>query len=145
MEEVKGFIQQVYLPDVIAVGALYKDWLPYGAGVTNYLAVPDMVLDTKATSFDLPGGTIMGGDLATVKPITSFNDPYFKDNVVESIARSWYDGDWTKHPYEEETVPEVHRFPGRWQVHLAEGPAFPGRTHAGRPPGPGAGRLRPGS
>ena len=71
-----------------------------------------MVLDTKATKFDLPGGTIMGGDLSTVKPISSFNDPYFRDNVVENISHAWYKGDWSKHPYEEETVPEVHRVPG---------------------------------
>jgi hydrogenase large subunit len=126
VEEVKGFIHQVYLPDVIAVAALYKDWLPYGAGVTNYMAVPDMVLDTKSTSFDLPGGTIMGGDLATVKPFTSFNDPYFKDNVVECIARSWYDGDWTRHPYEEETVPKYTDFQDDGRYTWLKAPRFQG-------------------
>ncbi|HEX6008308.1 MAG TPA: nickel-dependent hydrogenase large subunit, partial [Burkholderiales bacterium] len=39
--EVDAFIKQVYLPDVTAIGAMYPDWLGYGAGVTNYLAVPD--------------------------------------------------------------------------------------------------------
>ena len=63
--EVRDFVQQVYVPDVIAVGAMYPEWLGYGAGVTNYLAVPDLPLDTAGTQFDLPGGTIMGGDLAT--------------------------------------------------------------------------------
>jgi len=126
VEEVKGFIHQVYLPDLIAVGALYKDWLPYGAGVTNYLAVPDMVLDTKATSFDLPGGTIMGGDLSTVKPITSFNDQYFKDNVAECIARSWYEGDWTRHPYQEETVPNYTDFQDEGKYTWLKAPRFQG-------------------
>jgi hydrogenase large subunit len=126
VEEVKGFIHQVYLPDVIAVAALYKDWLPYGAGVTNYLAVPDMVLDTKSTSFDLPGGTIMGGDLATLKPFTSYKDPYFKDNVVECIARSWYDGDWTRHPYEEETVPKYTDFQDNGRYTWLKAPRFQG-------------------
>ena len=50
--------------DVAAVGAMYPDWFGYGAGVTNYLAVPDLPTDTKGTQFDLPGGTIMDGDLA---------------------------------------------------------------------------------
>ncbi len=124
VEEVRGFIQQVYLPDVIAIGALYKDWLAYGAGVTNYLAVPDMVLDTKGTQFDLPGGTIIGGDLKTVKPFTSFNDPYFKDNIVESIARSWYKGDWSKHPYEEETVPDYTDFQDDGKYSWIKAPRF---------------------
>ncbi len=126
-EEVQGFVKQVYLPDVIAVGALYKDWLQYGAGVTNYLAVPDMVLDTKGTRFDLPGGTIMDGDLKTVKPFTSFNDDYFQKNVVECIARSWYDGDWTRHPYKEETVPKYTDFQEDGKYSWLKAPRFQGR------------------
>ncbi len=124
VEEVRGFVKQVYLSDVIAIGALYKDWLAYGAGVTNYLAVPDMVLDTKGTKFDLPGGTIVGGDLGTVKPFTSFNDPYFKDNIVESIARSWYKGDWSKHPFEEETVPNYTDFQDDGKYSWIKAPRF---------------------
>ncbi len=126
VEEVQGFIKQVYVPDVIAVGALYADWLPYGAGVTNYMAVPDMVLDTKSTSFDLPGGTIMNGDLSTMKPFTSYNDPYFKDNVVECIAHSWYDGDWTRHPYEEDTVPKYTDFQDDGKYTWLKAPRFMG-------------------
>lgn len=124
VEEVRGFIQQVYLPDVIAVGALYKDWLPFGAGVTNYLAVPDMVLDTAGTQFDLPGGTIFNGDLSTVKPITGFNDPYFRDNVVEGIDHAWYDGDWSRHPYEEETVPKYTEFQDNGKYTWLKAPRF---------------------
>lgn len=124
VEEVRGFIQQVYLPDVIAVGALYKDWLPFGAGVTNYLAVPDMVLDTAGTRFDLPGGTIFNGDLSTVKPITGFNDPYFRDNVVEGIDHAWYDGDWSRHPYEEETVPKYTEFQDNGKYTWLKAPRF---------------------
>jgi len=124
VEEVRGFVQQVYLPDVIAIGALYKDWLAYGSGVTNYLAVPDMPLDTGGTKFDLPGGTIVGGDLKTVKPFVSFNDPYFKDNIVESIAHSWYKGSWSKHPFEEETVPNYTDFQDDGKYSWIKAPRF---------------------
>ncbi len=127
VEEVRGFIQQVYLPDVVAVGALYKDWLPYGPGVLNYMAVPDMVLDTKATQFDLPGGTIFGGDLATAKPFTSFNDPYFRDNVMEDISHAWYNGDWAKHPHEEETVPKYTDFQDDGKYTWLKAPRFKGK------------------
>ena len=126
IQDVRGFIQQVYLPDVVAVGALYKEWLPYGAGVTNYLAVPDMVLNTKATEFDLPGGTIMNGDLGTVKGITSFHDDYFKDNVVENIAHAWYKGDWSKHPYEEDDVPNYTEFQDDGKYSWIKAPRFQG-------------------
>jgi hydrogenase large subunit len=127
IEEVRGFIQQVYLPDVVAVGALYKEWLPYGAGVTNYMAVPDMVLNTKATEFDLPGGTIMNGDLGTVKGITSFNDDYFRDNVEENIAHAWYKGDWSKHPYQEDDTPNYTDFQDDGKYSWIKAPRFQGK------------------
>jgi hydrogenase large subunit len=127
LEEVRTFVQQVYLPDVAAVGALYAPWLGYGAGVTNYLAVPDLPLDTKGTKFDLPGGTIFDGNLAGVKTITSFQDPYFRDNVSESIAHAWYDGDWNKHPFEEDTVPKYTDWQEDGKYSWVKAPRFQGR------------------
>ncbi|MFP7756352.1 nickel-dependent hydrogenase large subunit [Thermodesulfobacteriota bacterium B35] len=125
-EEVRGFIHNVYLPDVIAIGALYKDWLQYGAGVTNYLAVPDMILDTRGTKFDLPGGIIMNGDVRGARAFTSTDDPFFRDNVAECIARSWYSGDWTRHPYEEETVPDYTDFQDNGKYSWIKAPRFQG-------------------
>jgi len=112
LDEVAAFITQVYLPDVAAIAASYPDWLRHGAGVTNYLAVPDMPTDAKMTRFDLPGGVIWNGDLTKVRPIASWNDDYLRQNVTESIARSWYDGSWQKGPWEEDTVP---KFTGEWK------------------------------
>ncbi|HEY2292571.1 MAG TPA: nickel-dependent hydrogenase large subunit [Thermoanaerobaculia bacterium] len=126
LAEVRTFVEQVYVPDVIAIGAMYPEWLGYGAGVTNYMAVPDLPLDAAGTKFDLPGGTIMNGDLATVKPITHFGDPYFKENVSECIARAWYDGDWTRHPYEEETVPKYTDFQDDGKYSWVKAPRFDG-------------------
>ena len=119
--------QQVYLPDVCAIGALYADWLPYGAGVKNYLAVPDLPLDTKGTQFDLPGGTIFDADLGTCKPITSFQDPYFRDNVTENIAHAWYEGDWTRHPWEGETSPHYTDFQDDGKYSWVKAPRFQGK------------------
>ncbi|MCP4901749.1 MAG: nickel-dependent hydrogenase large subunit [bacterium] len=124
LEEVKTFVEQVYLPDVAAIGAMYADWLGYGAGVTNYLAVPDLPTNTAGTEFDLPGGTIFNADLGDVKPIESFNDDYFRQNVTESIARSWYDGDWERHPYDEETVPAYSEFDPDGKYSWVKAPRF---------------------
>ncbi len=89
---------------------MYAPWLGYGAGVTNYLSVPDLPLDTaEGTEFEMPGGTIMNADLGSFKPITCFNDPYFRDNVAESIAHSWYDGDWQTPPVGRGHRPGLHR------------------------------------
>jgi hydrogenase large subunit len=127
IDQARAFIEQVYLVDVCAIGAMYAEWLGYGAGVTNYLAVPDLPLDAKGTKFDLPGGTIFNGDLATARAITSFTDPYFRDNVAESIARSWYKGDWTRHPWEEETDPDYKSFDPDGKYSWVKAPRFQGR------------------
>ena len=127
LDEVNAFVQQAYLVDVAAVGAMYAGWLKYGAGVTNYLAVPDMPLDTKGTQFDLPGGTIFGADLANVKQFTSFNDDYFRNNVSESIAHSWYQGDWDRHPFEEETVAAYTHYDSSKKYSFVKSPRFEGK------------------
>lgn len=127
IEEVKTFIEQVYIPDVCAVGANYADWLGYGAGVTDYLSVPELPTDTQGTTFAMKGGTIFDGDLATAKEITSFEDPYFRDGVAESIAHSWYDGDWSRHPWEEETVPAYDSFDPQGKYSWVKSPTFEGR------------------
>jgi hydrogenase large subunit len=127
LDEMVAFVEQVYLPDVCAIGAMYADWLGYGSGVTNYLAVPDLPLDTKGTEFDLPGGTIMNADLSSIREITSFDDPYFRDNVSENIAHAWYDGDWTRHPYEGETVPKYTDFQDDGKYSWIKAPRFDGQ------------------
>lgn len=127
LEEAAAFVQQVYFVDVAAIGAMYPEWLGYGAGVTNYLAVPDLPTDTRGTQFDLPGGTILGADLGSVKAITSFEDPYFRDNVTESIAHAWYDGDWDRHPWEEDTVPRYSEWTADGKYSWVKAPRFDGK------------------
>lgn len=127
LAEVATFVKEVYLPDVLAIGSMYPEWLGYGAGVKNYLAVPDLPLDAAATSFDLPGGVIIDGDLARFRPMTAWTDAGFRDQVAESIAHSWYDGDWSRHPWEEETVPKYGEFEDRGKYSWIKAPRLDGR------------------
>ncbi|MEN8005901.1 MAG: nickel-dependent hydrogenase large subunit [Candidatus Krumholzibacteriota bacterium] len=128
LDEMTDFVKNVYLTDVCAIGAMYPDWLGYGSGVVNYLAVPDLPTDAAGTQFDLPGGTIMDGDLGTYKAITNFEDKYFADNVAEGIAHSWYAGDWERHPYEEETVPNYTDFQEDGKYSWIKSPRFLGEV-----------------
>ena len=48
-----AFVDQGYFLEVAAIGAMYAPWLGYGAGVTNYLSVPDMPLDVEGTEFGM--------------------------------------------------------------------------------------------
>src|SRR5512138_3814042 len=49
LDEVARFVQQCYLPDVAAIAGFYPEWFRHGAGVTSYLAVPDLPVDEKMT------------------------------------------------------------------------------------------------
>ncbi|MBK5939481.1 nickel-dependent hydrogenase large subunit [Halochromatium roseum] len=124
MDELGGFVREVYLPDVTAIAALYADWLPYGQGVTNYLSAPDFPRDGRGTKFGMPGGYIPNADLSRFHEITYFGDPYFEKNVKESIKHSWYQGDWTRTPYEEETEPEYTDFNENGAYSWVKAPTF---------------------
>jgi len=124
----RDFVENVYMVDVAAIGALYADWTAIGAGVTNYLAVPDMPLDTKGTQFDTVGGYIAGGNLASYKPIKGFGDPYFRDGVEESVKHSWYKGGkGALHPYKGETLPEYTDFQDNGKYSWVKSPTFYGK------------------
>jgi hydrogenase large subunit len=120
-------VKNAMLVDVAAVAAFYADWTQHGKGVTNYLSAPDLPMDTKGTTFALPGGYIANGDLSSFKPITSFNDEFFKNGVKESIKHSWYKGDWNKHPWDETTDPNYTGMKYNDKYSWVKAPTFNGK------------------
>ncbi|MDZ3838650.1 MAG: nickel-dependent hydrogenase large subunit [Rhodospirillales bacterium] len=125
IDEVAAFVNQVYLVDVAAIGALYADWTGYGAGVTNYLSVPDMPVDTKGTEFALPGGYIPGGDVSAFRRIEGYADGYFEKGVKESVKHAWYSGDGGPlHPYDGETNPQYTDFQDEGKYSWVKAPTF---------------------
>lgn len=92
------FVHKVYFVDACAVAALYPDWFSYGAGVTNYLAVPDLPLDSAMKEFDLPGGIIFDGKLDQVYTIKNHLDERLRTGITENVSHAWYEGDKTLHP-----------------------------------------------
>ena len=128
IDELGDFVRKVYIPDVAAVGAFYADWTGFGSGVTNYLSVPEMPLDTAGTQFELPGGYIPDGDLGAFKPITGFRDKYFEEGVAESSKHAWYEsGKGALHPYDGETVPEYTDFQDDGKYSWVKAPTFLGQ------------------
>ncbi len=127
IDELADFVKNVYLVDVAAVGAFYADWTKYGAGVTNYLAVPDIPMDTKGTQFALPGGYIANKDLGSFKPIKTFNDEFWVKGVEESAKHSWYEGSKPLHPYKGETKPQYTDFKEDGKYSWLKSPTFYGK------------------
>lgn len=126
IDKLEHFVKSTYMTDVPVIGAFYLDWAGYGAGVTNYLSVPDCPQDTKGTVFDLPGGYIKGGDLSTFKPINNFQDEFFRDGVAECSKHAWYEGSDTLHPYKGETEPEYTDFQDDGKYSWIKAPTFNG-------------------
>jgi hydrogenase large subunit len=129
IDALQDFVKNVYLVDVGAVGAYYADWTKYGAGITNYLSVPDIPLDTKGTQFALPGGYIDKGDLKGQKQIKSFDDDYWAKGVEEGVKHSWYDYTQNKplHPYQGETKPNYTDFQADGKYSWLKSPTFYGK------------------
>jgi hydrogenase large subunit len=128
IDQLRDFVENVYMVDVGAIGAMYADWTKYGAGVTNYLSVPDYPIDTKGTQLITKGGYIPAGKLDAYKPITGFNDKMFMDGVAESVKHSWYKGGkGALHPYKGETIPEYTDFQDNGKYSWVKSPTFQGK------------------
>ena len=124
IDELTDFVNKVYLVDVAAIAALYPDWTTYGAGVTNYLSVPEFPLDTKGTQFAFPGGHVRGLDLAGFRAITSYQDKYFEAGVKESAKHAWYEGGSALHPYDGQTEPKYTGFEDKGKYSWVKAPTF---------------------
>jgi [NiFe] hydrogenase large subunit/hydrogenase large subunit len=103
ISEARTFVEQVYIPDLLAVASFYKDWAGYGAGVGNYLVYGEYPeADGANAPLFFPAGVIRDRDLSTVEPF----DPA---KVTEFVTHSWYeyeDGDEQGlHPSRGETKP----------------------------------------
>ena len=126
LDEVVQFVNQVYFVDVCAVAAMYPEWFKIGKGVNNYLAVPDLPLDSAGTAYDLPGGTIMNGNISGVRPFKTASDKEFRDGVSEDVAHAYYQGSKPLHPWAGETEPDFTGWNGEQKYSWVKAPRFNG-------------------
>jgi hydrogenase large subunit len=103
--QMRTFVDQVYVPDTLAIASFYKDWGAQGEGVGNFLCYGDFPAKgmDDPSSYLVPAGAILNRDLSTVHPV----DMHTPDQIQEFIAHSWYDYSGGKekglHPYVGET------------------------------------------
>jgi len=101
LEDAKTFIEQVYIPDLMAIAPYYAgDWGAIGGGLTNYLSYGDLPVNgyNNPDSFKFPRGIIMNRNLNEVIPVDA-TDP---EQIKEYINHSYYNyeggDDAGKHP-----------------------------------------------
>lgn len=126
MEETRAFVQQVYYPDLLALAASYKDWFGYGAGVTNYLAVPEFPEDTRSTQFALAGGVIRQGAVDQAMVMRDHANEGVVQNIRESVDRAWYEQGEPRHPWQGETKPSYREFAAEGKYTWCKAPRLNG-------------------
>jgi hydrogenase large subunit len=116
------FIDQVYIPDLLAVAQFYKGWL-YGGGISgqsllSYGDIPDKANDYSAANLLMPRGAIINGDLSKVHEV-DLTDP---EQIKEFVPHSWY-------KYPDESL-GLHPWDGITEPNYRIGPKTKGsRTH----------------
>ncbi|WML89934.1 nickel-dependent hydrogenase large subunit [Thiothrix lacustris] len=105
IKKMQVFVDQVYVPDTLAIASFYKDWFKQGEGLGNFMTYgdfPEKGMDDPA-SFLIPSGVILNRDLSKIHPV----DLNAEDQIQEFVAHSWYDYSEGKdkglHPYAGET------------------------------------------
>ncbi|MCB9914784.1 MAG: nickel-dependent hydrogenase large subunit [Planctomycetes bacterium] len=106
IREAQAFVEQVYIPDLLAIASFYTDWAAIGGGLGSYLAYGDLPRTTLAdpASYLIPRGVILDKNLAEVLPV----DPTDLEEITEAVTHSWYrypDGVQALHPWEGVTEP----------------------------------------
>jgi len=105
IDKMRAFVDQVYVPDTLAIASFYKDWFERGEGVGNFMTFgdfPEKGMGDPSTWL-IPSGVILNRDLSTIHPV----DMTKPDEIQEFVAHSWYDYSGGKtaglHPWDGET------------------------------------------
>jgi hydrogenase large subunit len=105
IQKMRDFVDQVYVPDTLAIAGFYKDWGAQGEGLGNFLCYGEFPQEDiwTAKSFLIPRGVILNRDLSTIHPV----DLYAENEIQEFVTHSWYKysvgDDRGLHPFDGET------------------------------------------
>jgi hydrogenase large subunit len=106
LEEGKRFVDQVYIPDLLAIASFYKDWGAIGQGFGNYMSYGDFPTNgiNDTSNYKFPPGVILNRNLSQVLDVNHRDN----DEIREFVNNSWYDystgNEESLHPWEGETA-----------------------------------------
>jgi hydrogenase large subunit len=98
-------VENMYIPDLLAVASFYTEWAAIGGGLGNYMVYGDLPQNGigDVSQFRFPRGVILNKNLSEVLPL----DPGDASQVREEIAHSWYEypeGKTALHPWDGVTL-----------------------------------------
>jgi [NiFe] hydrogenase large subunit len=116
-EETKKFIDECYIPDLLAVASYYKDWAAIG-GTTNFMSFGEFpAVESDINSRWLPPGVILNRNIGQV-------DAFDPKLIEEHVRHSWYQGDKAHHPYKGVTEPQYTSYEDRDRYSWMKAPRY---------------------
>jgi hydrogenase large subunit len=114
LNEIRDFVDNSYIPDVIAVAKAYSDYFEIGKGCKRLLAYG---------GFDLPAGKLF--KTGVISPELQL-EPFAKENITEDVKHSWYTNSASgKNPTQGETKPELKK---KGAYSFLKSPRYEGRV-----------------
>ena len=101
----REFVDQVYVPDTLAIAGFYKEWATQGEGLGSFLCYGDFPSQSifETQGFLVPRGVILNRDLSHIEEV-DLHDPA---QIEEFVSHAYYDyaggKDRGLHPYAGET------------------------------------------
>jgi len=88
IKQMREFVDQVYVPDLLAIASFYKEWGGIGDTGGNFLSFGDLPSKSfwDTNSYLIPRGVILDHDLSTLHPIDLDRD----NEIQEFVSHSWY-------------------------------------------------------
>ncbi len=100
LTELRGFIDNIYVPDAQAIGGLFPSYYSLGTGEGNLLAFGAFDLNAGGTSKLFDGGRYTDGVAGAFDPL----------QILEYVKYGWYsDADSGQNPAQGETNPEPEK------------------------------------
>jgi Ni,Fe-hydrogenase I large subunit len=99
IKELQSFIDNVYIPDVLAVAEGYKEYFSIGKGCGNLLSYGVFEEDVDGEKKLFPGGTYIDGKVGIFSP----------ERIAEYVKHSRYSSLSGLHPSKGETAPQPEK------------------------------------
>ena len=100
-------VEQMYIPDLLAIASFYPEWTQIGGGLGNYMSYGDLPQNGigDPSNFRFPRGIVLNKNLGEVLPV----DLTDSKQIREEVAHSWYEypaGETALHPWDGITEPK---------------------------------------
>ncbi|MGA7677795.1 MAG: nickel-dependent hydrogenase large subunit [Dehalococcoidia bacterium] len=123
LNELRDFIDNVYIPDVLAVAEAYPDYFEIGAGCGNLLSYGSFDLESSNPDYTKRKRLMKQGTVSTDLKLGALD----MNKIMEYVKHSWYtDSSTGKHPTQGMTEPQPNK---QGAYSWAKAPRYDGKVY----------------